>query len=108
MSLSRSLPAIRAVPNATVLRFAAGHAAHLETPDEFEAAVGEIVGSVSSASTELEAAAATLTKTAEVTQELSGAVAAASEQASSNVQSVASATEKMTSSVDEISRQVQE
>ena len=44
---------------------------------------GEIVGSVSSASTELEAAAATLTKTAEVTQELSGAVAAASEQASS-------------------------
>src|SRR5207237_1395922 len=56
----------------------------------------------------LEAAARTLTKTAEVTQELSGAVAAASEQASANVQSVASATEEMTSSVNEISRQVQE
>jgi len=39
VSLSRSLPAIRAVPSSTVLRFAAGHAAHLETPDEFAAAV---------------------------------------------------------------------
>ncbi|MBV8836065.1 MAG: HAMP domain-containing protein [Alphaproteobacteria bacterium] len=76
--------------------------------DEFQAAVGGIVEAVSSASTELEAAAGTLTKTAEVTQTLSGAVAAASEQASANVQSVASATEEMTSSVTEISRQVQE
>ncbi len=76
--------------------------------DDFEAAVGEIVDTVSSASTELEAAAGTLTKTAEITQELSGSVAAASEQASANVQSVASATEEMTSSVNEISRQVQE
>jgi methyl-accepting chemotaxis protein len=76
--------------------------------DEFQAAVGAIVDTVSSASTELEAAAGTLTKTAEVTQELSGTVAAASEQASANVQSVASATEEMTSSVNEISRQVQE
>jgi methyl-accepting chemotaxis protein len=76
--------------------------------DEFQQAVGNIVDTVSAASTELEAAAGTLTKTAEVTQELSGAVAAASEQASANVQSVASATEEMTSSVHEISRQVQE
>ena len=42
------------------------------------------------------------------TQQLSGMVAAASEQASSNVQSVASATEEMTASVNEIGRQVQE
>ncbi len=76
--------------------------------DEFQVAVGNIVDTVSSASTELEAAAGTLMKTAEVTQSLSGAVAAASEQASANVQSVASATEEMTSSVNEISRQVQE
>ena len=76
--------------------------------DEFQAAVGQIVDTVSSASTELEAAAGTLTKTAEVTQELSGTVASASEQASANVQSVASATEEMTSSVNEIIRQVQE
>jgi methyl-accepting chemotaxis protein len=76
--------------------------------DEFQAAVGNIVDTVSSASTELEAAAGTLTKTAEVTQQLSGTVAAASEQATANVQSVASATEEMTASVGEISRQVQE
>ena len=76
--------------------------------DEFQVAVGQIVDTVSSASTELEAAANTLTKTAESTQALSGAVAAASEEASTNVQSVASATEEMTSSVNEISRQVQE
>src|SRR6266852_5284457 len=50
--------------------------------DDFENAVGEIVETVSSASTELEA--------------------------STNVQSVASATEEMSSSVNEISRQVQD
>ena len=76
--------------------------------DDFQGAVGSIIQTVSSASTQLEAAAGTLTKTAEVTQQLSGTVAAASEQASANVQSVASATEEMTSSVNEISRQVQE
>jgi len=76
--------------------------------DQFESAIGGIVGTVSSASTQLEAAAGTLTSTAEVTQRLSGGVAAASEQASANLQYVASATEEMTSSVNEISRQVQE
>jgi methyl-accepting chemotaxis protein len=76
--------------------------------DSFEKAVGNIVGSVSSASTELEAAATTLTQTADTTQQLSGMVAAASEQASSNVRTVASATDEMSSSVSEISRQVQE
>jgi methyl-accepting chemotaxis protein len=75
---------------------------------EFEAAVGHIIGTVSSASTELEAAAGTLSETASVTQSLSGSVAAASEQASASVQSVASATEELTSSVNEISRQVHE
>jgi methyl-accepting chemotaxis protein len=76
--------------------------------DEFQAAVGNIINTVSSASTELEASATTLTKTAETTQSLSGAVAAASEEASTNVQSVASAAEEMSSSVNEIGRQVQE
>src|SRR5882724_3914916 len=76
--------------------------------DEFQAAVGSIVGSVSSASGQLEAAAGTLTQTAETTQQLAGAVAAASEQASSNVQSVASASGELASSVTEVSRQVQE
>jgi methyl-accepting chemotaxis protein len=76
--------------------------------DEFEAAVGEIVQTVSSASTELEASATTLTRTAEETQQLSGRVEAASEEASSNVRSVAAATEEMSASITEISLQVQE
>jgi methyl-accepting chemotaxis protein len=76
--------------------------------DQFEAAVGEIVDTVSSASTELEASAKTLTSTAERSQELTTVVAAASEEASTNVQSVASATEELSSSITEISRQVQE
>jgi methyl-accepting chemotaxis protein len=75
--------------------------------DDFENAVGEIVETVSSASTELEASASTLTATAARSQELATTVAAASEEASTNVQSVASATEELTSSVNEISRQVQ-
>ncbi|MBR0953958.1 methyl-accepting chemotaxis protein [Bradyrhizobium canariense] len=74
----------------------------------FEAAVGEIVDTVSSAATELEASASTLTSTAERAQELTTMVAAASEEASTNVQSVASATEELSSSITEISRQVQE
>jgi methyl-accepting chemotaxis protein len=74
----------------------------------FESAIGKIVQTVSSASTQLESAAGTLTKTAATTQELSGVVASASEEASSNVQAVASATEELSSSVSEIGRQVQE
>jgi methyl-accepting chemotaxis protein len=80
----------------------------IKLADDFESAVGEIVETVSSASTELEASASTLTATAVRAQELTTMVAAASEEASTNVQSVASATEEMTSSVNEISRQVQE
>jgi methyl-accepting chemotaxis protein len=76
--------------------------------DSFEAAVGEIVDTVSSASNELEASAKTLTSTAERAQAKTGMVAAASEEASTNVQSVASATEEMATSISEISRRVQE
>jgi len=76
--------------------------------DDFEGAVGKIVETVSSASSELEASASTLSATAERSQGLTVVVATASEEASTNVQSVASATEEMASSVNEISRQVQE
>ena len=76
--------------------------------DQFEGAVSEIVETVSSASTELEASASTLTATAERSQELTTMVVAASEEAATNVQSVASSTEEMASSITEISRQVQE
>jgi methyl-accepting chemotaxis protein len=75
--------------------------------NEFEAAVGEIVETVSSASTELEAAAGTLTQTADGTQRLATTVASASEEASASVQSVASATEELATSVSEIGRQIE-
>ena len=76
--------------------------------NDFEAAVSQIVEAVSSASSQLEVSAGTLTTTAERAQQLTATVAAASEEASTNVQSVASATEEMASTVNEISRQVQE
>jgi methyl-accepting chemotaxis protein len=78
----------------------------IKLADAFQAAVGGIVTSVSSASHQLEAAAGTLSGTAEETQQLSGMVAAASEEASTNVGAVASAAEEMSASVVEISRQV--
>jgi methyl-accepting chemotaxis protein len=80
----------------------------IEIADAFEGAVGGIIETVSSASTELEASALALTSTAERSQELAVTVSGASEEASSNVQSVAAATEELSSSVNEIGRQVQE
>jgi len=59
----------------------------------FENVIGEIVQTVSSASTQLEASAGTLSATAERSQTLTSTVALASGEASANVQSVASATE---------------
>jgi methyl-accepting chemotaxis protein len=79
-----------------------------ELADAFEGAVGEIVETVSSASTELEASANTLTVAAERASQLTASVAAASEEASANVASVSAASEEMTTSINEISRQVQE
>jgi methyl-accepting chemotaxis protein len=78
----------------------------IKLADAFQAAVGDIVNTVSSASSQLEAAAGTLSSTAEQTQQLSGMVASASEEASANVGAVASAAEEMSASVTEISRQV--
>ena len=75
--------------------------------DGFEIAIGEIVNTVSSASTGLEESAVALAANAERSLELTTIVAAASGETSTNVQSVASATEEMASSVDEIGRQVQ-
>jgi methyl-accepting chemotaxis protein len=75
---------------------------------DFEAMIGELVGSLSSASTELEASATTLSRTSEVTMSLSGSAASASHMVSDNIQSVAAATEEITSTVNEIGRQVHE
>ncbi len=78
----------------------------VELADGFEAAVGGIVGLVSSSSTELQATAQQMTSTATETASQSTTVAAAAEQASSNVNTVASAAEELGASVREIGRQV--
>ena len=78
----------------------------VELADGFEAAVGGIVGMVSSSATELQATAGAMSGTAAETAAQSSAVAAAAEQATSNVQTVAAAAEELGSSVQEIGRQV--
>lgn len=80
----------------------------LRLADQFQESVGRVVDTVSSASAQLEAAAAQLTMNAASTQDLSGTVASASEQTSVNVQGVAAASEQLSSTVREIGRQVHE
>ncbi|WP_171070098.1 methyl-accepting chemotaxis protein [Methylobacterium terricola] len=75
--------------------------------DGFEAAVGGIVGMVSSSATELQATAQQLTATATGTATQSSTVAAAAEEAAANVTTVAAAAEELGASVREIGRQVQ-
>ena len=72
----------------------------------FEAEMTEVVGSVASAASELEASAKVLTLGASNASQQSIAIAAAAEEASTNVTSVASATEQMITSVREINDQV--
>ena len=72
----------------------------------FEAKVTELVGGLSSASAVMEDTAQSMSTTAAATNRQAGVVAAASEQTSANVQTVASATEELTTSVAEIGRQV--
>jgi methyl-accepting chemotaxis protein len=73
---------------------------------DFEARVGGIVQTVTSAATELQSTASSMSATAEETNRQAAAVAAASEETTTNVQTVAAATEEMSSSVGEIGRQV--
>ena len=76
--------------------------------DDFDAGVGGVVNSVSSAATEMEASAETMTGTANDASSRASVVATAAEQAAENVQNVASATEELASSITEIGRQVVE
>lgn len=71
----------------------------------FEADVERIIAVVTSASTELETTAHNMTASAEETSRQSAAVAAASNQASQNVQTVATASEELGASIGEIGRQ---
>ena len=78
----------------------------VELADSFEAAVGGIIGMVSSSATELQATASTMTATATETASQATTVAAAAEEAAANVNTVAAAAEELGASVREIGRQV--
>lgn len=75
---------------------------------EFQTAVGSMIDTVSSASTELEAAAGSLSGIAENTQMLSASVANTFQQASANVQTVAATTAQLGISIGQIARQAEE
>ena len=79
-----------------------------QVADGFEQAIGRIVQTVSSASSEIEVAAGSLTRTAEANNTLTATASSASGRASGNAQSAAAASEQMASSVTEIGRQVQQ
>jgi methyl-accepting chemotaxis protein len=72
----------------------------------FDHDVSQVLRTVASATTEMQATASSMTTTAEETSRQSTVVASASEEASMNVQTVPAATEELSASVSEISRQV--
>ena len=74
---------------------------------DFDRSVTSVLDVVSSASTELEATAQSMSATAEQTNRQANSVAMASEDASSSVATVASAAEQLSSSIREIGRQVE-
>jgi methyl-accepting chemotaxis protein len=73
---------------------------------DFERDVGDMVGILSSASTELEATARSMSATAGQTNNQASEVTASANEASGGVQTVASAAEELSASIGEISRQV--
>jgi methyl-accepting chemotaxis protein len=82
--------------------------AMLDLADRFESSVGSVVNGVTSAATEMQATAKSMSATADETSRQATAVAAASEQTTQNVQTVASATEELSASIGEITSQVSE
>lgn len=74
--------------------------------NEFEAAVGSVVNRVSSAASQMQNAAQSLTATADEAARQSASVASATEEAAKNVHVVASASGQLASSISEISSQV--
>ncbi|MFH2059130.1 MAG: methyl-accepting chemotaxis protein [Pseudomonadota bacterium] len=74
--------------------------------DSFHSSIGTVINVISTAATDLQRSALKMNETADKTLQQSSSAAAASEQTSANVLSVASATEELTASVGEISEQV--
>jgi hemerythrin-like metal-binding protein len=81
-------------------------AAMRKMADTFEESVGGVIGTVTSAATELQSSSSQMAGTATETSAQATTVASAAQQASANVQTVASATEELASSIKEISHQV--
>jgi methyl-accepting chemotaxis protein len=73
---------------------------------DFEGKAAALVGLVSSAATQLESTARSMSATAGQTTQQADTVAAAAEEASAGVQTVAASAEELSSSISEISRQV--
>ncbi|WP_319483179.1 methyl-accepting chemotaxis protein [uncultured Cohaesibacter sp.] len=78
----------------------------MQMADEFERQVGSIVQAVSSNSVELNASAQSMTDVSRLTLEQATQAASSSQQTTSSVQTIATATEEMTSTIAEISHQV--
>jgi len=74
----------------------------------FDESASGALGTLASASTQMQSTAQAMSVTADETSRQATAVAAAAEQATGNVQTVASAAEELSSSIAEISRQVAE
>lgn len=81
-------------------------AAMRKMADNFEESVGGVIGTVTSAATELQSASSQMAGTATETSAQATTVASAAQQASANVQTVASATEELAASIKEIAHQV--
>ncbi len=77
-----------------------------EKTAEFDKGISEIIGSVGAASSQMETTATTMSNAANDAGEKCSSVAAASEQASSNVQTVATAAEELSVTIKEIGQQV--
>ncbi|SCM78881.1 putative Chemotaxis sensory transducer [uncultured Pleomorphomonas sp.] len=79
-----------------------------EMADAFETAVGGVVETVVGASTQLQAAAQSMSAATEEVSNQSVTVASAAEEASTNVETVAAAAEELAASIAEIKRQADE
>ncbi len=82
------------------------HQAAAALAKAFDTEVGGVIGNVSSAAGDMQSSAHEMSASVEESMRQSSAVAAAAEQASANVQTVASATEELSASLQEVSRQV--
>jgi len=78
----------------------------LSLAEEFEEQIGGLAKALASAATEMQAAAGSMATTSDETNRQSSAVAAAAGQASSNVETVASASEELAASIREVGQRV--